>query len=110
MKSVKQIVSKHIAAFCVGTLSSASALAASGGDTSLPMVSFLDRFADLLTGTVANFVALIALALVIVTYIITRQNEDMSGLFKVVASAGLSVCALCGVGQLFSWMGYGALI
>ncbi|HIT96428.1 MAG TPA: hypothetical protein IAC45_05165 [Candidatus Aphodousia faecavium] len=110
MKSIKQIINKQSAALLAGVFSSASAFAASGGDTSLPMVGFLDKFADLLTGTVANFIALIALVLVIITYIITRQNEDMSGLFKAVASAGLTVCALCGVGQLFSWMGYGALI
>ena len=110
MKSIKQLINKHSAALLAGLFTSASALAASGGDTSLPMVGFLDKFADLLTGTVANLVALIALVLVIITYIITRQNEDMSGLFKALASVGLTVCALCGVGQLFSWMGYGALI
>lgn len=110
MKSIKRLINKHTLALTAGLMANVSAFAASGGDTSLPMVGFLDKFADLLTGTVANFIALIAIVLVLITYILTRQNEDMSGVFKVVASVGLTVCALCGVGQLFSWMGYGALI
>lgn len=109
MKLNKSAIQTAFLGSCVAVMS-APAMAASGGDTSLPIVGFLDKFADLLTGTVANFVALISLCLILVMYIITRQNEDMSGLFKAIASGGLTVCALCGVGQLFSWMGYGALI
>ena len=110
MKIINHIINKHSVALLCSFLSSTSALAAQGADTGLPMIGFLDKFADLLTGSVANFVALIAIVLVLITYILTRQNEDMSGVFKAVASVGLTTCALCGVGQLFSWMGYGALI
>ena len=87
------------------------AMATTTASTSMPVTSFLDKFVNLLTGDVARMVAFISLVLAIMMFAWNQhQGNEATGLFKTLGIVGMSVCALCGVGQVFQWMGYGALL
>lgn len=79
--------------------------------TTVPITNFLNQFVDLLTGDVARAIALISLVLAIAMFAWNQhQGNEATGLFKTFGVMGMSIAALCGVGQLFSWMGYGFMI
>lgn len=106
----KTILNKQSAVLLLGLLTSASAFAATGGDSSLAIVGFLDQFADLMSGTIAQLIAGIVLVLSILAFVWSGRAEEAQGLLKTLGGAGLGVVALCGTGSYMSWLGYGALI
>lgn len=107
--SMRQYFSKA-SLTALGILATSSVMASEIG-TSVPITKFLDQFARLLTGDVARGIALISLVLAIAMFAWNQhQGNEATGLFKTLGIVGMSVAALCGVGQLFSWMGYGLLI
>lgn len=88
-----------------------TAAMASDIGTSLPITQFLNQFVRLLTGDVARGFALVILVLAIAMFAWNQhQGNEATGLFKTLGVAGMAVAALCGVGQIFSWMGYGLLV
>lgn len=106
----KTILNKQSAVLLLGLLTSVSAFAATGGDASLEIVTYLDKFADLMSGTIAQLIAGVVLVLSILAFVWAGQSEQAQGLLRTLGGTGLSVVALCGTGSFMSWLGYGALI
>ena len=79
--------------------------------SSLPITQFLNQFTRLLTSDIVRGIGLSCLVFAIITFAWSQLNgNEATGLFKTLGIAGMAVAALCGVGQIFSWMGYGLLV